>query len=678
LSGSPLLIGLEAQAARDAARCGADPWRPLPTVLAGILPSPARTTPARCDIDIIIPLYRGAIAAQACLRSLQNSCPPGTRFVAIDDGIPEGSLLEWAQRLEASGALVLLRHDRNRGYPAAINTGLGHAGQRDVVLLNSDTLLPPDAIARLADAAYSAVDIGTVTPMTNDGGITTIGTPGTAAPMPSEAQLNAIDARLRLANSGLRIELPSCVGFCVFIRHDCLAETGRFNVDAFAQGYGEENDFSRRAALLGWRHVAACDVAVAHAGGLASAAVRASLLARDLDTLERLHPGYSAFVADFASRNSLRPARRAYDAALWAETRRSSSVILVTHDSGGGVERFVAARAETIREAGQRAIIIRPRAGFAVSDGIPGGSNGDTPNLVFDTIQELAAFLRADKPICVELHHIAAHDPTITRLAGMLRIPFDIYVHDYAAICPRVTLTRPDGTYCGEPPLARDCDDCIADHGARIPFTGTVAAARDFTNGLFRAARLVVVGTHDVATRIVRYMPRVSPAVRGWEIVPERAPPSRRPSRATQDAATHIAIVGGIGPEKGYPVLLACARDAQRRDLPLRFTVIGHTVDDARLFDTGRVFITGPFREGEAATLLREAAPDAGLLPSLWPETWCYALSALLEADLPVTAFALGAQAERLRTCSTATLLPPGTPPAQINDRLLAVARACG
>jgi len=38
-------------------------------------------------------------------------------------------------------------------------------------------------------------------------------------------------------------------------------------------------------------------------------------------------------------------------------------------------------------------------------------------------------------------------------------------------------------------------------------------------------------------------------------------------------------------------VLLACARDAARRDLDLEFVVVGHTIDDTRMMATGRVLI---------------------------------------------------------------------------------------
>jgi glycosyltransferase involved in cell wall biosynthesis len=134
-----------------------------------------------------------------------------------------------------------------------------------------------------------------------------------------------------------------------------------------------------------------------------------------------------------------------------------------------------------------------------------------------------------------------------------------------------------------------------------------------------------------------------------------------------------VVTVGAIGIEKGFDVLLACARDAAARRLPLEFVVVGHTIDDARLIDTGRIFVTGEFAAEDAPALIRAQRPSLGLLPSVWPETWCFALSDLWRAGLHVAAFDLGAQAERIRASGgRGMLLPLGLPTPTINNALLA------
>jgi GT2 family glycosyltransferase len=77
-----------------------------------------------------------------------------------------------------------------------------------------------------------------------------------------------IDATFRSVNHGRFVEIPTAVGFCMYIRRGCLQETGFFDVQSFGLGYGEENDFCMRAAQNGWKHKLACDVFVYHVGSV--------------------------------------------------------------------------------------------------------------------------------------------------------------------------------------------------------------------------------------------------------------------------------------------------------------------------------------------------------------------------------------------------------------------------
>ena len=135
-----------------------------------------------------------------------------------------------------------------------------------------------------------------------------------------------------------------------------------------------------------------------------------------------------------------------------------------------------------------------------------------------------------------------------------------------------------------------------------------------------------------------------------------------------------VALIGALGHHKGYGVLLDCARDANKRQLPLEFVVIGHTDDDARLEGTGRVSVTGRYAEGEAPTLLRRERPHVAFMASVWPETWCFALDPIVAAGLPVVAFDIGAIPERLRAAGSGVLLPLESNARTINDALMRVA----
>jgi glycosyltransferase involved in cell wall biosynthesis len=135
-----------------------------------------------------------------------------------------------------------------------------------------------------------------------------------------------------------------------------------------------------------------------------------------------------------------------------------------------------------------------------------------------------------------------------------------------------------------------------------------------------------------------------------------------------------VAIIGAIGTEKGYDVTLDCARDAARRDLPLEFVVIGYTHDDLRLIDTGRAEITYRFAPDRAVAEITAQGADLAFIPSIWPETWCFALSDAWAAGLKAAVFDIGTQAERVRATNKGWVLPLALPPLAINNTLIALA----
>ncbi len=131
-------------------------------------------------------------------------------------------------------------------------------------------------------------------------------------------------------------------------------------------------------------------------------------------------------------------------------------------------------------------------------------------------------------------------------------------------------------------------------------------------------------------------------------------------------------VVGAIGQAKGYDVLLCCAQDAVRRGLDLDFVVVGHTIGDAALMGAGPVFVTGPFEAQEATRLIHGQGGTIGFVPSVVPETWCFALTDLWRAGLRAVVFDLGAQAMRVRETRWGFCLPHEANAGQINDALLA------
>ncbi len=399
---------------------------------------------------------------------------------------------------------------------------------------------------------------------------------------------------------------------------------------------------------------------VAHEGAASFGAARTHLLARNGAVLERLHPGYGTLVAGWIAADPLGPARRRMDALRWRAGRRAAAAVLVTHAGGGGVDRVVADRAAALAADGIRPIVLRPDGGATVVD------DRDTPNLRFRLPGEwdgLLRLLRPERVRSVELHHTLGHAPEILQLASRLGAAQDVFVHDYALFCARIALV-PAHSYCGEPDLP-GCEACVAAHGSNLEEAITPAELVARSATILAGARRAVVPSRDVATRLRRHFPLVRPEVIAWQDDAALTPPPPTPA-----AVRHVCAVGGIGVEKGFEVLLACVRDAAARRLPLRFTVVGNTCDDESLLAAGPVFVTGRYAEAEGVALVRAQGADLALLPSVWPETWCFTLGLAWQAGLRAAVFDIGTPAERVRRTGWGHVLPLGMPPGALNDWL--------
>nr|WP_321986892.1 glycosyltransferase [uncultured Lichenicoccus sp.] len=645
--------------------------------------------------DVVIPVHRDLQRTLACIASVQVALGTRGRIVVVDDAGPEPLLAQALGALAAAGAIVLIRHAVNRGFPASANAGIAACRGRDVVLLNSDTLVPPGCFEALRACAYSAPDIGSVTPLSNDASIFSYPDHRAHNRMPDAAGVAALMTLAQRANGAGTVEVPTGHGSCLYLRRDCLRACLHdglvFREDLFAQGYGEENEFCMRANVRGWRHVAAPGVYVGHAGHASFApslgGARLALMRRNLETVNRLHPGYDARVLAHIAADPLADARRRIDRLRFVAGRGAPprAVLLITHDETGGVARIVGERAAAIARCGLRPIVLRPVQGGGCLVDVPVAGEADrrtTPNLVFELPREidlLVALLAGEGLAYAEWHHFLGHHPVLRSLCDRLGVPFDVVIHDYASFCERIALVGPAGRYCGEPDLA-GCDACVAGQGSLLGEVLTPARLVARSRDELARARRVIAPSLDACARIGRHFFGIVPDLLPWEqdrpglslrdfADPPSAAAAVRPSRLP--GRKRICVIGGIGREKGYEVLLACLHDRNRRDLPLDFILVGATRDDDALLEVGCLEVTGGYREDEAVALIRDRACDLAWLPSIWPETWCFTLSLAWRAGLPAVAFDIGAQAERIRATGRGAVLPLALPVPLLNDSLL-------
>jgi GT2 family glycosyltransferase/glycosyltransferase involved in cell wall biosynthesis len=631
---NPLLFHVEIGRAR-----GFPTERPVD--IRDYLPSerPPPPMPHKVIVDVVIPVYRGLEETRRCIEAvLADTAKPLGRIIVVDDRSPEPELSAWLQGMAEKRQIHLLRNPRNIGFVASVNRGMDEAGLHDVVLLNSDTEVPSGWLSRLTAQAYAYPRIASVSPLSNNA--TICGYPDNeGGPIAFGQDLADIDRICRTVNAGRWVDVPTTVGFCMYIRRKALNEVGAFDLERFTFGYGEENDFCLRAAALGWHHRLACDTFVYHQGSVSFGDRANKLGERALKLILERHPTYLADVARHVDLGEVVPFRFAVTAALFRQSNLPV-ILMVAHELGGGVQRHIDSLVTRFRDQARFLLLEATDRGAALS--VPSLPKHPALALPKERLDDLILLLKSLNVSRVHIHHLLGMDMDIRALIHRLEVPFDVTVHDYYAICPQINLLPwRHSLYCGEPDIA-GCNACIAhrsSYGARDIVTWRAEqawqfkeAARVFCPSLDVLSRLQ---RHDLADNAV-FAPHEAVQAGPWpmHVVP---PP---------DGKLKIAVIGTLVNHKGARTVASVAEMADPKTTEIH--LIGHTDGPFSDLAAQRMKITGKYDDADLPGLIEAIAPHLIWFPAVWPETFSYTLSAAIDAGIPIAATRIGAHAERL------------------------------
>lgn len=267
-------------------------------------------------INVIVPLYRGEGESRRCLEAVLKATNRSPfELVMVDDASPEPAVSALAREIAQRHGATLLVNEANRGFVHSVNRAMALHPDRDVVLLNSDAEVAHDWLDRLAAHAAKDAKVATVTPFSNNATLCSYPYEGWEGGVPGGLGLARLDALFARVLAGQSIEIPTAVGFCMYIRRAALAQVGPFDEERFGRGYAEENDFCLRAAAAGWKHVLACDVFAFHAGGVSFSKEREALMKAALEKLCAAYPQYQATIEAFQARDPIAESRQRIDAA---------------------------------------------------------------------------------------------------------------------------------------------------------------------------------------------------------------------------------------------------------------------------------------------------------------------------------------------------------------------------
>jgi GT2 family glycosyltransferase/glycosyltransferase involved in cell wall biosynthesis len=630
------------------------------------------------EVVVIIPVYKGYDETLRVIYEVLTG-EQASRFalLVINDRTPDERLQNALIDLSHRQLFVYQENKTNIGFVASANYGLALCAGKHVILLNSDARPFSNWIDRMLYHSKINPDVATITPLSNNATICSYPHVNVNNRLQLEVPLAQLDQYASECNRRMSSEIPTGVGFCMFISADALAAIGLFDVEQFGKGYGEENDFCMRASKAGFYNLLAHDIFVYHAGGISFSTAYTDNSTFIQDRVLQKHPDYLSEIRNYIAADPSREARMRLDLFRLAKHVGTRSAVFLVHDRGGGTATHVRDAAARLCDDDVEVIFLRIASNNSLELVYPASARRALPLpsagklSIIRHADLIAEFLNWLRPLFVHVHSLVDLDWESTNI--LMNIisnngRYFVTLHDYASVCHRNNLVTTLTRYCGLAPVER-CRQCIAGDHSETSIVDPQGRREQYAKFL-EGAKAVFAPSNDLAERISAHQPGFNILVRPHEERLTRRPPA---SPRADRPRLKIAALGAIGPHKGSAIIYNLATDRRLRNLPVDYTIIGYSNLTAELRSVD-VHETGPYRtDNEAIDLLHKAQADLVLIPSIWPETYCYTLSIALASGIPPVVFDIGAQAERLRRSGEGLIIPYNliSDTAKINDILL-------
>jgi GT2 family glycosyltransferase/glycosyltransferase involved in cell wall biosynthesis len=618
---------------------------------------------------VIVPVYNGHDAVARCLASVLANTPGShVRIVVADDASPDSRLPGLLASFAAADPRVtVVRRPQNLGFVGNCNLAMQEAAG-DVVLLNSDTEVPPGWLERLHRLAHSSDRVGSVTPLSDNATICSV--PQWLVPNRFPAAMDAafLDEVAAASGTGEWLEIPTSVGFCVYLRGEALRVCGYFDEELFGTGYGEENDLACRMRDQGYLNLLCDTVLVRHEGGVSFAESGGGSLSDNLDRITERWPRYHEVIQGFIERNPLWGVQARFGIEL---LRRSKSpgrrrALYLIHSplwSGviGGSELHAADLIESLGDrvdplvvsfddAGRGTVQWRPEEGMVLQFPIRFGGASEP--------KAWATHLLATGIDLIHIQHtmrapMAFVDALLDR-AVLQGVPVAWTLHDYYPLCPAAQLLdAATGAPCTSLDEGPPCSGC--EERARRLAGLFVAEWRDVHRFLLGRADVLITPSAAARQVLLSSFPELGPSIR---VLPHGVRPGEPPARPPGAPRRQVAVLGYGGRHKGDG-LLEQVIDALAED-----DVTWHFFGRERFGTRPRrqVVLHGTYRREDLPRLLTEAGIDVVLLLSPWAETYSYTLSEAWRLGLPVVGSDLGAIGERIRAQGGGVTVDPWDP----------------
>ena len=208
---------------------------------------------------IVILSYNLLDMTRDCIESIRKTTPDSAREIIVVDNASKDKSVAW---LKQQKDIKLLCNKENSGFPMGCNQGIRMAEKEsDILLLNNDTIMTPNALFWLRMGLYENDQVGSTGSVSNyvANGQAVIENGKTEEEYVAFARKNNVPMETPYVNKA------SLVGFALLLKRIVLEKTGYLD-ERFSPGNFEDNDICLRIILSGYRNVLCKNSFIIHWG----------------------------------------------------------------------------------------------------------------------------------------------------------------------------------------------------------------------------------------------------------------------------------------------------------------------------------------------------------------------------------------------------------------------------
>lgn len=616
-------------------------------------------------IDIVIPVYNGFEYLRPLFESIIAHTRISYRLIVIDDASPDERVYPFLQSVKEENSdidIILIQNKENLGFVKTVNKAV-KLTKNHFALLNTDIEVPNGWIERLMIPVVSSQKVASTTPMTNAGTIFSFPQFLEDNEIIGNLTVDQIDKYFKKIDASKSVEVPTGMGFCMGFNKEAVKKIGMFDAQTFCKGYGEENDWCQRSISAGYKNIAVPNLFVYHKhGGSFPSEQRQKLIADNLVKLNKKHPGYNEQVQEFIKNDPFKKFRDFLITIISAnEIIEQRPMLIFDHEIGGGANVYTKKFVQKHTDNGRGVFIFSYNLSKQLYyvryffDEYEVGYEMDTA----DEFLWLLQYIDLSEII---VSQVVSYPEPLNVLTFILRIAQEknskltFLVHDYFCVCPSYTLLNQDQQYCAVPQDMNVCEKCLQVNKGQFKLYTKNTDIAEWREkwGEFLVQVDEIICFSNVSINIIK---KAYSQLDDGKITfrPHIIDHIDRIPQVQGDNVVTIGVLGGINFVKGAKIVREMVEIIENENKNNKIVIIGEFSEKIK---SNKLIVHGKYKQNEIIDLVEKYNIDIFLIPSIWPETFSYTAEEVMQMNMPLAVFDLGAPAERVKNYAKGIIIP--------------------